>query len=429
MKIFNLAAESDYSGIIERLESRNNTTNTQITQTVSEIIDNVIAKGDKALFEYTRKFDHVENNRFRLKVSPGEIKDAFSRVSEKYIETVKAAQANIKAFHKKEKERSWYRTTESGSKFGIRVTPIERVGVYVPAGRKPLPSSVLMNVIPAKVAGVKEIIMCTPPDRNGKVSDYILVAAKLAGVSKIYKVGGAQAIAAMAYGTKTIGKVDKITGPGNAYVAKAKSMVFGKCGIDMIAGPSEILIIADSSADADFVAADMLSQAEHDPNAASVLITDDVTLVRKVESSLARQLDALREPDAARASIENNGMMIITRDLMQAAEIANFIAPEHLELSINDPDSLIPYIKNAGAIFCGKWSPEPMGDYYCGSNHVLPTLSTARFSSPLGVWDFVKRTSIISYSKEDFLKDADAVIEFASCEGLEAHAKSVEVRL
>ena len=254
------------------------------------------------------------------------------------------------------------------------------MGVYVPAGRKPLPSSVLMNVIPAKVAGVKEIIMCTPPDKNGKVSDYILVAAKLAGVNKIYKVGGAQAIAAMAYGTKTITKVDKITGPGNAYVAKAKSMVFGKCGIDMIAGPSEILIIADKNANPDFVAADMLSQAEHDPNAASVLITDDVSLVSNVAEALQTQLSSLSEPAVARASIENNGMMIVVRDLMQGADIANIIAPEHLELCIEDPKSMIPHIRNAGAVFCGNWSPEPMGDYYCGTNHVLPTLSTARFT-------------------------------------------------
>lgn len=429
MNIMNLADTGDYSSVAERLESRNNTTNTQITQVVSDIIDNVIKNGDKALVEYAKRFDHVECSKFKLKVTPTEIKEAFSRVSPEYIETVKAAKDNIKAFHRKEKEKSWSIKSENGSEFGIRVTPIERVGVYVPAGRKPLPSSVLMNVIPAKVAGVKEIIMCTPPDRNGKVSDYILVAAKIAGVNKIYKVGGAQAVAAMAYGTKTIAKVDKITGPGNAYVAKAKSMVFGKCGIDMIAGPSEILIIADKSANPDFVAADMLSQAEHDPNAASVLITDDVSLVARVGEALEKQLSALKEPEAARASIENNGMMIVVRDLMQGADIANIIAPEHLELCIDDPKALIPHIRNAGAIFCGNWSPEPMGDYYCGTNHVLPTLSTARFSSPLGVWDFIKRTSIISYTKEDFLKDADSVMEFANCEGLEAHAKSVEVRL
>ena len=429
MNIFNVTDNFDYSGIVNKLESRNNATNTKITQIVADIIDNVIENGDKALKEYAAKFDDVDPKNYKLKVSPKEIKEAFDRVSESYIRIVENARKNIMAFHKKEKERSWYKTSEEGSKFGIRVTPIERVGVYVPAGRKPLPSSVLMNVIPAKVAGVKEIIMCTPPDKNGKVSDYILVAAKIAGVSKIYKVGGAQAIAAMAYGTKTIGKVDKITGPGNAYVAKAKSMVFGKCGIDMIAGPSEILIIADSSANPDFVAADMLSQAEHDPNAASVLITTDTSLVNKVKSSLEIQLNNLKEPDVARASIDNNGMIIVTKDVVQAADIANIIAPEHLELCVNNPESLIPYVKNAGAIFCGNWSPEPMGDYYCGSNHVLPTLSTARFSSPLGVWDFMKRTSIISYTKEDFLKDANAVIEFASCEGLEAHAKSVEVRL
>lgn len=429
MNIINLTATEDYSSVIERLENRNNTTNTQITQVVSQIIDNVIYKGDKALVEYARMFDNVECSKFKLKVTPAEIKEAFSRVSPEYVKIVNDAKNNIKRFHRKEKEKSWFITGENGSEFGIRVTPIERVGVYVPAGRKPLPSSVLMNVIPAKVAGVKEIIMCTPPDKNGRVSDYILVAAKLAGVNKIYKVGGAQAIAAMAYGTKTITKVDKITGPGNAYVAKAKSMVFGKCGIDMIAGPSEILIIADKNANPDFVAADMLSQAEHDPNAASVLITDDASLVSNVAEALQTQLSSLSEPAVARASIENNGMMIVVRDLMQGADIANIIAPEHLELCIEDPKSMIPHIRNAGAVFCGNWSPEPMGDYYCGTNHVLPTLSTARFSSPLGVWDFLKRTSIISYAKEDFFKDAASVVEFAKCEGLEAHAKSVEVRL
>jgi len=364
-----------------------------------------------------------------LEVSRQEIDESIGRVDSKLITILQNAASNIMKFHEKEVENSWFTTRADGSFFGIKVSPIERVGVYVPGGSAILPSSVLMNVIPAKVAGVSEIVMCTPPGADGKISPLILAAAKIAGADRVFRVGGAQAIGAMAYGTKFVPKVDKITGPGNIYVATAKSKIFGYCGIDMIAGPSEILIIADSSANAKYVVADMLSQAEHDPMAASILISTDKSLIDDVILQLEFAANLLSRKDIARKSLINNGAAILVKDIAQAIELSNLIAPEHLELCVEQAVNVMATVKNAGAIFCGNWSPEPMGDYYCGSNHVLPTGGTARFSSPLGVWDFVKKSSVIFYSKEGFLKDANEAALFAMAEGLDAHACSINERL
>lgn len=394
---------------------------------VEKIIANVIVNGDKALFDYCEKFDKVSLT--ALEVTEEEITEAFDSVEEKFVEIIKEAAENIRNFHKRQVVNSFFINEKDGVITGQRVSPIEKVGLYVPGGTAAYPSTVLMDSIPAKIAGCHEIVMVTPPMRNGKVNPVILAAAKIAGVDRIFKVGGAQAVAALAYGTESVPKVDKIVGPGNAYVAEAKKQVFGKVAIDMIAGPSEILVVADSSSSPKNVAADMLSQAEHDKMASAVLVTDSFDFAQKVSDELERQIPLLPRAEIARASIDNNGKIIVAEnDLLLAIDIANEIAPEHLELCVDNPFDYLDKVHHAGSIFMGKYCPEALGDYFAGPNHTLPTSGTARFSSPLSVDDFVKKSQIIYYTKDALDKVSDKVAYFASKEGLDAHAKSAVVR-
>ncbi|MCJ7481948.1 MAG: histidinol dehydrogenase [Thermodesulfovibrionales bacterium] len=395
-----------------------------IEQRVRKILDDVMKHGDRAVLKYTKAFDFTGTN--RLTISPREISQQADRADEKVIKALKISSKRIKAFHERQREKSWSFSQE-GAFLGQIIRPIERVGVYIPGGKASYPSSVLMNVIPAQVAGVKEIALCVPAPK-GEMNPYVMAAIQLLGVKEVYRIGGAQAIGAMAYGTKTIRKVDKIVGPGNIYVATAKKMVFGAVDIDMIAGPSEILIIADNSANPVFAAADLLSQAEHDELASSILITDSLKFAAAVQKEMVKQLARLKREEIARKSIETYGAIMITRDLQEAAEIANRIAPEHLEIMIKKPKRILPLIQNAGAIFLGEWTPEALGDYAAGPNHTLPTGGTARFSSPLGVYDFIKRSSILSFSKKGFITLAEAVKTIADAEGLEAHGNTIRLR-
>ena len=395
-----------------------------IEQRVRKILDDVMQYGDRAVLKYTKAFDFTGTN--RLTISPREISEQANRADEKVIKALKISSKRIKAFHERQREKSWSFSKE-GAVLGQIIRPIERVGVYIPGGKASYPSSVLMNVIPAQVAGVKEIALCVPAPK-GEMNPYVMAAIQLLGVKEVYRIGGAQAIGAMAYGTKTIRKVDKIVGPGNIYVATAKKMVFGTVDIDMIAGPSEILIIADNSANPVFAAADLLSQAEHDELASSILVTDSQQFATAVQKEIVKQLARLKREDIARKSIETYGAIMITRDLQEAAEIANRIAPEHLEIMIKKPKRILPLIQNAGAIFLGEWTPEALGDYAAGPNHTLPTGGTARFSSPLGVYDFIKRSSILSFSKKGFITLAEAVKTIADAEGLEAHGNTISLR-
>ena len=395
-----------------------------IEQRVRGILDDVMRQGDRAVLKYTKAFDFTGTN--RLTISPREISQQADRADEKVIKALKISSKRIKAFHERQREKSWSFSQE-GAFLGQIIRPIERVGVYIPGGKASYPSSVLMNVIPAQVAGVKEIALCVPAPK-GEMNPYVMAAIQLLGVKEVYRIGGAQAIGAMAYGTKTIRKVDKIVGPGNIYVATAKKMVFGTVDIDMIAGPSEILIIADNSANPVFAAADLLSQAEHDELASSILITDSLKFAAAVQKEMVKQLARLKREEIARKSIETYGAIMITRDLQEAAEIANRIAPEHLEIMIKKPKRILPLIQNAGAIFLGEWTPEALGDYAAGPNHTLPTGGTARFSSPLGVYDFIKRSSILSFSKKGFITLAEAVKTIADAEGLEAHGNTIRLR-
>lgn len=397
-----------------------------VSKTVSEIIDNVRKRRDAALFDYTEKFDRVRLS--SLVVTKEETDEALGTVDKSLIDIITEAAENIRKFHGAQKRNGYAITNKPGVILGQRIHPIERVGVYVPGGSAPLPSSVLMNIIPAKIAGVEHIAMATPPGCDGKISPVILAAAKIAGADVIYKMGGAQAIAALAYGTESVCPVYKIVGPGNAFVAEAKRQVFGKVGIDMIAGPSEVLIIADEHSDPREVAADMLSQAEHDKMAQSILVTDSAGLAAAVAYELEEQIKTLSRADTARASIEENGKIIITDDFEKAIGIANEIAPEHLELMCEDPFSYLPEIKNAGSVFLGRNCPEPLGDYFAGTNHVLPTSGSAKFSSPLSVDDFVKKSAYIYYTREALEREACKVSRFAEAEGLTAHAKSATVR-
>lgn len=399
---------------------------TDVSGIVGEIIENVKQNGDKALFEYCEKFDKASLT--SLEVSEEEIEEAFKAVDEKFIEIIKAAAENIRDFHSKQVRNSFIIAENDGVITGQKVTPIERVGLYVPGGTAAYPSTVLMDSIPAKIAGCGEICITTPPSRNGKVNPVILAAAKIAGVDRIFKVGGAQAIAALSYGTETVPKVDKIVGPGNAFVAEAKKQVFGKVSIDMIAGPSEILVVADGTCNPEFVAADLLSQAEHDKMASAVLVTDSENLAQRVSEELERQIPLLPRAEIARTSIDNNGKIIVADDLKKSIDIANEIAPEHLEICVDDPFDYLDKIKNAGSIFMGKYCPEALGDYFAGPNHTLPTGGTARFSSPLSVDDFVKKTQYTYYTREALGRVADSVAYFAEKEGLSAHARSATVR-
>ncbi len=393
---------------------------------VTDIIANVRKNGDKALFEYSKKFDKVDLP--SLEVTSEEIDEAFQIADKDFIEVVKEAAENIREFHKRQVRNSFVISEKDGVVTGQKVTPIERVGLYVPGGTAAYPSTVLMDSIPAKIAGCTQIVMVTPPSKDGKVNPNILAAAKIAGVDRIFKVGGAQAVAALAYGTESIPEVDKIVGPGNAFVAEAKKQVFGKVAIDMIAGPSEILIVADSTCNPKHVAADLLSQAEHDKMASAVLVTDSEEFALLVSNELERQIPLLPREEIARASIDNNGKIIVAKNLMLAIDIANEIAPEHLEICVDNPFDYLDKIKHAGSIFMGKHCPEALGDYFAGPNHTLPTSGTARFSSPLSVDDFVKKSQFTYYTKDALSKVADKVAMFAEKEGLSAHAKSATIR-
>ena len=397
-----------------------------VAPAVKEIIAEVRKNRDSALLSYTEKFDHAVLS--SLRVSEKEIEEAVESVDPVLLEVMSEAAENIAAYHEKQIRHDYSMMEKDGVVLGQRVLPLERVGVYVPGGTAAYPSTVLMDTVPARLAGVKEIIMVTPPGRDGKINPNILAAAYIAGVSRIYKVGGAQAIAALAYGTESIPAVDKIVGPGNAYVAEAKKQVFGQVGIDMVAGPSEVLIIADAKSNPRYVAADLLSQAEHDRMASAVLITDSAKLAEEVQAEIEAQLKTLEREEIARASIDNNGKIIVTADLKQAAEVSNRIAPEHLELCVEDPFAFLSKITNAGSVFLGRYNPEPMGDYFAGPNHTLPTMGTARFYSPLGVDDFVKKMQFSYFTKDALAKDALKVSLFARAEGLTAHARAVEIR-
>lgn len=393
---------------------------------VTDIIENVKKDKDKALIAYSEKFDGVKLD--ALEVSREEIDEAFGSVDEKFINILRSAYANIYAFHSRQVRNSFLINDKDGVVIGQKVIPIEKVGLYVPGGTAAYPSSVLMNCVPAKIAGCKEIIMVTPPSKNGKVNPHILAAAAVAGVDRVFKVGGAQAIAALAYGTESVPRVDKIVGPGNAFVAEAKKQVFGRVSIDMIAGPSEILVIADGTCNAKYVAADLLSQAEHDRMASAVLVTDCEKLASDVAVELERQIPMLERQEIARTSIDNNGKIIITKSIDEAVEVANSIAPEHLEICVDEPFMYLDKIKHAGSIFMGKYCPEALGDYMAGPNHTLPTSGTARFSSPLSVDDFVKKTQFSYFTKDALEKVARDVEYFANKEGLGAHAKSAVIR-
>ena len=393
---------------------------------VAEIIDNVKKNKDKALFVYCKKFDKA--NLSSLVVSEEEINEALSSVEPEFLEILQRAAENIKKFHEKQKRNSFIINDEKGVITGQKIIPVDRAGLYVPGGTAAYPSTVLMDSIPAKLAGVREVVIVTPPNAKGKVNPVILAAASVAGVDRIFKVGGAQAIAALAYGTETIPKVDKIVGPGNAFVAEAKKQVFGKVSIDMIAGPSEILIVADSKTDPAYAAADLLSQAEHDKLASAVLVTDSEDLAAAVSAELERQIPLLERAEIARASIDDNGKIIVADTLEKAIEIANEIAPEHLELCVDEPFDYLDSIRHAGSIFMGRNCPEALGDYFAGPNHTLPTSGTAKFSSPLSVDDFVKKTQYTYYTKEALSKVAADVAFFANKEGLTAHARSAVIR-
>ena len=393
---------------------------------VSEIINNVKANGDKALSEYLEKFDKVKLTDF--KVSEEEITAALNKVEPEFLEILKEAESNIRAFHEKQVRQGFMMTAKNGVILGQRVVPIEKVGIYVPGGTAAYPSTVLMDAVPAKIAGVSEIIMVTPPNKTGEINPYILAAANIAGVTAIYKLGGAQAVAALSYGTESVPKVDKIVGPGNAFVAEAKKQVFGQVGIDMIAGPSEVLVLADGKSNPKFVAADLLSQAEHDKNASCVLITESEKLAKEVRQEIENQLACLLREEIARDSIGNNGKIIICKDLLQGIEIANRIAPEHMEVCVDEPFNYLGLIKNAGSVFLGRYNAEPTGDYFAGPNHTLPTSGTARFYSPLSVEDFVKNIQYSYYTEEALKTDYKKISYFANKEGLTAHARAVDIR-
>lgn len=394
---------------------------------VLAIIDRVRKEGDDALRAYTKEFDGVELD--DLRVSRKEIKEAVNSIDPDLLTAIEDAAENIRNFHEHQIEETFTYIARPGVVLGQKITPIERAGIYVPGGKAAYPSTVLMNAIPAKVAGVDHIVMVTPPGKDGKIAPNILAAAHVAGVDEIYKVGGAQAIAALAYGTESVPAVDKITGPGNIFVATAKKEVFGKVAIDMIAGPSEVCVIADANANPEWIAADLLAQAEHDEMAMPILITTDADLAKAVEAEVDRQIsEDISRKAIARKSVDDFGRIFIAGDIAQCIDLANRIAPEHLELAIEKPKSHLDQVRNAGAIFMGEFTPEPAGDYFAGPNHTLPTSGTARFSSPLGVYDFLKRSSILSYEEDALLREADEIIAFAKSEGLDAHAKSVERR-
>lgn len=398
-------------------------------QVVEKIVAAVREDGDKAVLSYTEKIDKVTMTAQDLEVSEQEFAEALASADKKVITALEKAIENVRKFHQEQLPKTWLTQREHGSMLGQKVTPVDRVGIYVPGGTAAYPSSTIMNAVPAEVAGVGEIIMCVPPSKEGKINPYVLIAAKKIGVDKVFKIGGAQAIAAMAFGTATVPKVDKITGPGNIFVTLAKKEVYGYCDIDMLAGPSEILIIADETAKADYLAADLLSQAEHDPLASAILVTDSEKLANGVAKELDKQLGKLPRKEMTKLSIDGQGMIVVAKDMQTAVEMSNLSAPEHLEVMTKEPFALLPYLKHAGAIFLGAYSPEPLGDYYAGPNHVLPTGGTARFYSVLNVETFMKKTSIIAYTKQALQEIGEDVISLAQVEGLTAHANSIRLRM
>ncbi|WP_202622264.1 histidinol dehydrogenase [Candidatus Enterococcus willemsii] len=397
-----------------------------VTEVVAEILADVKQNGDEAIRAYTKKFDGAKLA--ELHVSEAEISSAIQETTPEFLAVLEQAKQNIQQFHEKQVQRGFITTDEQGTVMGQRVIPLEKVGVYVPGGTAAYPSTVLMDVLPAKIAGVSKIVMITPPNAEGKIPTAILAAAKIAGVDEIYKVGGAQGVAALAYGTESLPKVDKIVGPGNIFVATAKRMVYGLVDIDMIAGPSDVLIVADESANPRWLAADLLAQAEHDALAQAILVTTNEELAQAVQVELQAQLDALPRKEIAQHSIDNNGKLIVAKDIEEALAIANQVAPEHLELCVAEPFSLLGKVKHAGSVFLGHYTPEVLGDYFAGPNHTLPTEGTARFSSPLSVDDFIKKSSYLYYSKEALHTVANQVIDFAEMEGLSGHARSMRVR-
>ena len=427
MRIIELNQETKDS-LLENLLKRSPSNYGQYEQTVNEIIADVRARKDQALFEYTSRFDKCELTKETIKVTEEEIEEAYAAISPEFIEVMKKSAHNIRSFHEKQLHSSWIIPKDDGTILGQKILPIAISGVYVPGGKAAYPSSVLMNVLPAKVAGVSRIIMTTPPGADGKVNPGTLVAAHIAGVDEIYKAGGAQAIAAMAFGTESIPRVDKITGPGNIFVALAKKACFGYVSIDSIAGPSEILVLADETANPRYVAADLLSQAEHDEMASAILITTSMELAKKVAEQVAAFTEKLERKEIIQKSLDHYGYILVAENMDQAIETANEIASEHLEILTRDPYEVMTKIKNAGAIFLGEYSSEPLGDYFAGPNHILPTNGTARFFSPLNVDDFMKKTSIISYSRQALEKVHKDIELFAQKEGLTAHANSIKVR-
>ena len=427
MRIVSLTAESKKS-ILDDLLKRSPNNYGQYESTVNEIIRRVKGEGDKAVFEYTLNFDKFALTPQNIKVTREEIEEAYSKLDAGLIEVIKQSAENIRSFHTKQLRNSWFDSKEDGTILGMKITPIAKAGVYVPGGKAAYPSSVLMNVVPAKVAGVGEIIMTTPPGADGKVNPGTLVAADIAGVDTIYKVGGAQAIAAMAFGTEGIPKVDKITGPGNIFVALAKKAVYGYVSIDSIAGPSEILVLADETANPRYVAADLLSQAEHDELASAILITTSKELAKKVSEEVDGFVKVLERAEIIKKSLDNYGYILLADTMSDAIDAANAIASEHLEILTKNPFDIMTRIRNAGAIFLGEYASEPLGDYFAGPNHILPTNGTAKFFSPVNVDDFIKKTSIISYSREALEKVHNNIELFAKSEGLTAHANSIKVR-
>lgn len=427
MRILKLTDESKCN-ILENLLKRSPNSYGKFESAVADILANVKNRGDEALFEYTKNFDKADINADNIVVTQEEIDEAYSLVDKELLDVIRKALVNIRDYHMKQKQYSWFDSKPDGTILGQKVTALARVGVYVPGGKAAYPSSVLMNVMPAKVAGVEEIIMCTPPGKDGKVYPTTLVAAKEAGVDIIYKVGGAQAIAAMAYGTKSVPKVDKIVGPGNIYVALAKKAVFGYVSIDSVAGPSEIMVIADETANPRYVAADLLSQAEHDEMASAILVTTSQELAEKVSKEVDGFVAVLSRKEIIQKSLDNYGYILVADSMDEVIEVANEIASEHLEIVTKDPFNVMTKIKNAGAIFLGEYSSEPLGDYFAGPNHVLPTNGTAKFFSPLSVDDFIKKSSIISYSREALEPLHTDIEKFATAEQLTAHANSIKVR-
>ena len=427
MKIID-SKQKDIIAELKRIINRGETATEEVAAIVKDVVERVRKQGDPAVIEFTEKFDKAKLTLKDLRVSAEEIRDAYTKVDAKKVDALKLAARNIRSFHEKQKLSSWVSQEADGVILGQLARPIRSAGIYVPGGKACYPSSVLMNVIPAKVAGVEQLVMCSPAP-GGSLNPYILVAADIAGVSEIYRIGGAQAVAAMAYGTATVPKVDKIVGPGNIYVATAKRFVFGQVDIDMIAGPSEILVIADQSADPAFVASDLLSQAEHDELASSILVTTSHELATKVDAEIERQLANLSRKEIARKAIDRFGAIVLVESLQEAADVSNSIAPEHLELAVEKPFELLALIKNAGAIFLGHYTPESVGDYIAGPNHVLPTGGTARFFSPLSTDSFMKKSSLIFYTREGLDKVGEAVMQIADVEGLEAHGNTIRMRM